>query len=158
MDETTREIIRGITVRYPEPRKLPGRHSGCVYYDCPRLSPSQLSRLAASALWEDEHIEFDIVVGLAYRGIFFAFALAGGKEAAILQADGGVFGPQLKGQRVIVVDDVIVGGSTMKNSRAQLEAMGAIVVGFACIVDRSNGAASKELGLPLISSFRTSLE
>ena len=158
MDETTREIIRSITVRSETERPLPGGHSGCVYYDCPQLTPSQLSRLAASAMWEDEHIDFDVVVGLAYRGIFFASAIAGGKPAAILQADGGVFGPALKDKRVILVDDVIVNGTAILKSKAQVEALGAKVVAFACIIDRSNGKPGKELGCPLISSFRTILE
>lgn len=158
MDETTREIIKNITIRYQSEQSLPGGHSGCVYYDCPQLTPSQLSRLAASAMWEDEHIEFDVVVGLAYRGIFFASAIAAGKPAAILQADGGVYGPALKDKRVILVDDVIVAGETILKSKAQVEALGARVVALACIIDRSNGISGRELGCPLISAFRTILE
>lgn len=158
MDETTREIIRNITVRSEAGRSLPGGHIGCVYYDCPQLTPSQLSRLAASAMWEDEHIEFDIVVGLAYRGIFFASAIAGGKPAAILQADGRIYGPSLDRKRVIVVDDVIVNGTTISKSKDQLEALGAKVVALACIIDRSNNLIGKELGVPLISAYRTVLE
>ena len=158
MDETTREIIRSITIRSEAEQALPGGHNGCVYYNCADLTPSQLSRLAASAMWEDEHIEFDIVVGLAYRGIFFASAIAGGKPAAILQADGGIYGPFLDGKRVIIVDDVIVNGSTVSKSKKQIEAMGAKVVALACIIDRSNGLIGKELGAPLISAFRTVLE
>ena len=158
MDETTREIIRSITVRYEQPQSLPGGHTGCVYYDCPQLSPSQLSRLAASAMWEDEHIEFDIIVGLAYRGILFASALAGGKHVAILQADRNMFGPSLKQKRVIVVDDVIVGGATILESKKHLESLGAEVVAVACIIDRSATGIERSLGCPLISSFRTVLE
>lgn len=158
MDETTREIIRSITIRYSAEQVLPGGHSGCVFYDCAQLSPSQLSRLAASAMWEEEHLDFDIMVGLAYRGIFFASALAGGKQVAILQADAKIFGPSLAGKRVILVDDVIVNGATILSSKAKLEELGAKVVAFACIIDRSTGNSARELGCPLISSFRTVLE
>lgn len=158
MDETTREIIRSITVSYQTEQPLPGGHTGRIYYDVPQLTPSQLSRLAASAMWEDEHVEFDVVVGLAYRGILFASAIAGGKKVAILQADGNVYGPSLEGQRVILVDDVIVGGATIIKAKAEVEALGAKVVALACIVDRSQGLSSRDLGCPLISSCHTLLE
>jgi orotate phosphoribosyltransferase len=109
-------------------------------------------------MWEDEHVDFDVVVGLAYRGILFASAIAGGKKVAILQADGNVYGPALKGQRVILVDDVIVEGATIRKSMAQVEALGAKVVALACVIDRSTKSSTRELGCPLISAFRTVLE
>lgn len=158
MDETTREIIKSITIRSDAEQQLPGGHKGCIFYNCAYLTPSQLSRLAATAMWEDEHIDFDVVVGLAYRGIFFASAIAAGKPAAILQADGGIYGPSIDGKRVILVDDVIVNGSTISQSKKQLESMGAKVVALACIIDRSNGLGARQLGAPLISAFRTVLE
>ena len=158
MDATTREIISSITVKYDKELSLPGGHKGSIYYDCPKLSPSQLSRLAASAIWEDQHVDFDLVVGLAYRGILFAFALAGGKPVAIYQHDGEVFGPDIKNKKVLLVDDVIVSGATIMESKAKVVAKGADVVALACIIDRTSPDFSRQLGLPLISAFKTVLE
>ncbi len=158
MDATTREIINSITVRYDKEGPLPGGHKGMVYYDCPKLSPSQLSRLAASAMWEDQHVDFDLVLGLAYRGILFASALAAGKPVAIYQHDGDVYGPDLKGKRVILVDDVIVSGRTILDSKNKVSQLGPEVVALACIIDRTSDEFSRDLGLPLISAFKTILE
>lgn len=158
MDATTREIISSITVRYESETELPGGHKGTVYYDCPKLAPAQLSRLAATAMWEDQHVEFDIVIGLAYRGILFASALATGKPVAIYQQDGNVFGPDIKDKKVIIVDDVIVSGRSILESKQKVSALGADVVALACIIDRTAPDFSRDLGLPLISAFRAVLE
>jgi orotate phosphoribosyltransferase len=158
MDETTREIISSITVKSEDERVLPGGHKGFVYYDTPNLSPSQLSRLAATAMWEDQHVDFDIIVGMAYRGVLFAAAIAGGKPVSIYQHDGEIFGACVKDKRIILVDDVIVSGKTILEAKLELEKLGAKVVALACIVDRSIDGFQRDLALPLVSAFRTVLE
>lgn len=157
MDDTTRSIIERITVSYSEPQKIPSGHSCKVYYDCASLSPSDLARLAAQATGHLAEGEFDMVLGIAYTGVFFAAAVAGGKPAAILQIDGELFGPSLKGHRILVVDDVLHSGRRMREAAKKAEASGATVVGYACIVDRSSGSVSKS-NVPVWSACQTTME
>ncbi|TCD48122.1 orotate phosphoribosyltransferase [Chlorobium sp. N1] len=44
-----------------------------------------------------------------------------------------------KGERVLVVEDVITTGGSVREVIEQVEAAGAVPVGVACVVDRSNG-------------------
>ncbi|MEY4669165.1 MAG: Phosphoribosyl transferase domain [Pseudomonadota bacterium] len=165
MDETTKKIIDKISVVYPKPTQIPTGQLCSVFYDCFQLSPSDLARLAADAVGDVDHDTFDIVVGLAYSGILFAAAVAGGKKVAILQKDGQLFGPALAGLRVIVADDVVHSGRRMREAAAKVIAAGGEVIGFACIVDRSGGRFSAgmasenmaKLG-PLWSAFQTDME
>lgn len=54
-----------------------------------------------------------------------------------------------KGERILVVEDVITTGGSTRECIAALEIHGAIVVAAASIIDRSNGAA--DVGVPRIS-------
>jgi len=54
-----------------------------------------------------------------------------------------------KGERVLVVEDVITTGGSTRECIAALERHGATVVGAASIIDRSNGTA--DVGVPRIS-------
>lgn len=153
VDATTLSIIERITERYPEPRLVYGGHRLKVFYNCALLNMAELARLAAAALGEDAHQHFDMAVGVAYRGVLFAGALAHGREVGVLQLDGEVCGPSLKGRKVLLVDDVIHSGKRLKQAATNISRLGASVVGVACIVDRSNGKATFEA--PLYSAFRT---
>jgi orotate phosphoribosyltransferase len=165
MDETTKKIITTISVVHPKPTQIPTGQSCTIFYDCFQLSPSDLARLAAEAVGDVDHDTFDIVVGLAYSGILFAAAVAGGKKVAILQKDGQLFGPSMRGLRVIVADDVVHSGGRLREAASKVGAGGGRVVGFACIVDRSggkflNGMPSEDNGelVPLWSAFQTDME
>lgn len=165
MDETTKKVIDRISVVYPKPTTIPTGQVCSVFYDCFQLSPSDLARLAAEAVGDVDHDSFDIVVGLAYSGILFASAVAGGKRVAILQKDGQLFGPSLKGARVVIADDVVHSGGRMRDAAAKVVAAGGAIIGFACIIDRSDGKlqagiASDEKGTtqPLWSAFQTGLD
>jgi orotate phosphoribosyltransferase len=165
MDETTKNIINTISVVYPKPTQIPTGQLCAVFYDCFQLSPSDLARLAAEAVGDVDHDTFDIVVGLAYSGILFAASVAGGKKVGILQKDGQLFGPSLAGFRVIIADDVVHSGGRMREAAAKVAAAGGKVIGFACIVDRSNGRFQEGLPSenkgelrPLWSAFQTDME
>jgi orotate phosphoribosyltransferase len=54
-----------------------------------------------------------------------------------------------KGERVLVVEDVITTGGSTRDTIAALQAAGAEVVAAASIIDRSGGAA--DVGLPRVS-------
>ena len=144
MNETIASIIDKVTVRYPKPTEIPGGHLCTEFFDCARLSPSDLARLAAQATGDLDEEHFDAVLGLAYSGILFAAAVAGGRQVNILQKDGAIYGPSLKGRKVVIVDDVVASGTHLHNAEAKVREAGASVVGYACVVDRSNGKVGSD--------------
>jgi len=158
MDETTRAIIDRITVTYDKPTKIPAGYLCQVFYDCARLTPNDLARLAAQATGHLPEQTFDLALGLAYSGIYFAAAVAGGREAAILQADGKIYGPGLKGKKVVLVDDVVFSGARLLEAARIAKEHGAEIAGYACIVDRSENKLCTLLDKPLWSAFQAGLD
>ncbi len=158
MDDTTRAIIERIVERYDAPRQLPNcDHESKIFFDCQKLTPNDLARLAAEATGHLPDEAFDVAVGVAYKGIFFSAAIAGGRQIAILKTDGKIHGPDLNGKRVLVVIDVLCLGREAKRAVSQVTQMGAQVVGMACIIDRSNGKLDNELG-PIYSAHQLPLD
>jgi orotate phosphoribosyltransferase len=157
MDETTRAIIERVTVTFPKPTRIPTGQVCSIFYDTFQLSPSDLARLAGIAVGHLNHDDFDVAVGLSYSGILYSAAVAGGKKVTILQKDGQFFGPDLKGLKVVVVDDVVHSGGRLRDATQKVQAEGGTVVGYACIVDRSNGNLPG-LPLPLWSAFQSEME
>lgn len=156
MDDTTKSIIDKITLSLATPKEIPGGYRVKVFYDCVQLSPNDLARLAAQATGHLAEGVFDIAVGIAYSGILFASAVASGQKVSILQIDGKLTGPEVKGKKVIVVDDVVCTGSRVCEAEKIIEQFGGKVVGYACIVDRSCG----KFGLPdkpLWSAFQAEM-
>lgn len=154
MDDTTRAIIERITVKFAAPQKIPSGHTASVFYDVARLTPNDLARLAAAAVGHLDPHAFDAAVGLAYAGVYFAGAIAGGREAAILQKDGKLWGANVKGKRIILVTDVVLEGQELLAAAKSDSLSGANIVGFACVVDRSNGKFGTS-ECPLYAAFRT---
>lgn len=151
MDQTTDTIIERITIRSDKPMHLANGEYSRVFYDCIQLTPNDLARLAAEAVGEIPESNFDMVVGVAYSGILFAAAVAGGKQVTILDHERKLQGPDIKGQRIIVADDVV---HTMKRVGEAIDIVsqfGGTVVGIACIVHR-NGAG--KLSVPIWSAYQ----
>jgi orotate phosphoribosyltransferase len=157
MDETTKAVIERITITFPKPTRIPSGQVCTKFYDTYQLPPNELARLAALAVGHLHHDEFDIAVGLAYSGILFSAAVAGGRKVAIIQKDGRFFGPDLKGMRVVVVDDVAHTGGRLLAAGQKVEAEGGAVVGYSCIIDRSQGLTMSG-GKPLWSAFQSEME
>lgn len=53
------------------------------------------------------------------------------------------------GARVVVIEDVITTGGSFREAVAPIEAAGGVILGCACIVDRSGGKA--DVGWPLVA-------
>lgn len=157
MDATTKTLIDSITIKCDPPKKLSSGREVSVFYDCAALSMADLSRLAALAVGHLEEDDFDMVVGIAYSGILFATSIAGGREVSIIEKEGTVYGANIKGMKALIVDDVVCSGSHLKKGRKIIESLGAKVVGYACIVDRSQGMSDIE-GIPLYPAFQANLE
>jgi orotate phosphoribosyltransferase len=160
MDDTTKASIDRIAIRFEKPTRIPSGQVASMFYDCYQLTPSELARLAADAVGDLEHDAFEMVLGLAYSGILFAAAVAGGRRVAILQKDGRIFGPDLRGRRVVIVDDVVHTGRHMLEAAEKVRSEGGIVIGFVCIIDRSAGLLSgvdSSLKAPLWSAFQAEM-
>ena len=100
----------------------------------------------------------DLVVSPAIGGIVPGYETARhlGVPAVWVEREGGEF--RLRrfeiagGSRVLIVEDVVTTGLSSRETVAAVEALGADVIGCACLIDRSGGEA--EIGVPLISLAR----
>ncbi|HUW98788.1 MAG TPA: orotate phosphoribosyltransferase [Acidiferrobacter sp.] len=112
-------------------------------------SMAQLGRLYARAV-HAQGLAFDMIFGPAYKGIPLASALAIGlaleydrdlpysfnrKEAKDHGEGGLVIGPPLQG-RVLVIDDVISAGTSVRESAELIAAAGATLAGVVIALDR----------------------
>jgi orotate phosphoribosyltransferase len=62
-------------------------------------------------------------------------------------------GPDVKGRKVLAVEDTSTTGGSVLTAVAALQEAGAIVVGVAVIVDRGAGPKVNEANLPYIAAF-----
>jgi orotate phosphoribosyltransferase len=140
-----------------------GLHSA-RYLQCARvlMDPKRASRLAealAAAIPEDIRHRIDIVVSPAMGGVIVGHEMgrALGVEALFVERPTGTFelrrGFRLRrGQKVLLVEDVVTTGLSSREAIAAVEAAGGEVIAAAALVDRSIGAA--DLGLPFIPLLR----
>lgn len=156
MDETIEAIINKITVHFDKPTTIKGGHKCVMFFDCAMLSPSDLARLAAQATGHIDEEVFNAVVGIAYSGILFAAAIAGGRQVNILQKDSEIFGPSLKGKKILIVDDVIATGNHLYDAEQLIARAGGEIVGYGCIVDRSGGKVGTSTK-PLYSAHQAAI-
>ncbi len=131
-----------------------------------------LARFYAQAIIESK-IQFDMLFGPAYKGIILAAAtammlaekginvpFAYNRKEAKDHGEGGVLvGAPLKG-RVLIIDDVISAGTSVRESVKLIEAEGAIPAAVAIALDRmEKGSGEKsavqeveqQYGLPVVS-------
>lgn len=138
---------------------------------------ARLGRFYAQAI-TDSGIAFDVLFGPAYKGIPLVSAAAialmemygrdiglafNRKEAKDHGEEGEVVGAPLKGKRVLMVDDVISAGTSVRESAAIIGAAGAVPAGVAIALDRQergqgDRSATREVevqhGLPVASIVR----
>jgi orotate phosphoribosyltransferase len=62
-------------------------------------------------------------------------------------------GPDVKGRKVLAVEDTSTTGGSVLTAVEALEAEGAIVVGVAVIVDRGAGAKIEEAGFKYLAAY-----
>ena len=124
-----------------------GRHSS-QYLQCARIFqyPSygeQIASILAQAFSEDD---IDIVIGPAIGGIILSYemakalrvqALFAERENGVMTLRRGFEIPQ--GSNVLVVEDVVTTGGSVKEVIELVNKAGSNVVGVGAIVDRSNG-------------------
>ena len=144
-----------------------GLHSG-VYMQCARLLqyPDKADRIAEAAagiLSKDIDIEkVNTVISPAVGGILWGYMLAfrlGKKMIFTERADGGM---QLRrgfsleeGEKVIIAEDVITTGGSVKEVIKICEDNGAEVAGIISIVDRNSGV---DFGYPYYNMLKIDIE
>ncbi len=132
-----------------------GRHSG-TYFEKFRIleSPDITGKLALALKekFKDESIE--LILGLATGGIILGYELASsfGTKAIFTERIKDKMALRRgfrikKGQKLLIVEDVITTGGSVKETIGIAEEFQADIVGIAALVDRSGGRMN--LGYPL---------
>lgn len=124
-----------------------GRHSN-QYMQCAQLLqyPELTEKVVGNIAEQFKNDDIDLVIGPAMGGIIVAYEVAKqlGKPGIFTERDNGRmvlrrgFAIQ-PGQRVLVVEDVITTGGSVKEVIEVVESNGGILAGAAVLVDRSGG-------------------
>jgi orotate phosphoribosyltransferase len=134
------------------------------YLQCARLlmNPKRAQQMAealAAKIPADIRDSIDVVVSPAMGGVIIGHEMgrALGKPAIFVERPEGRFelrrGFRLeKGDRVLLVEDVVTTGLSSREAIAAVEAAGGKVIAAASLVDRSNGSA--DLGVPYTPLIR----
>ena len=134
------------------------------YLQCARvlMDPARAERLAkalAAKLPAEVRGKIDAVVSPAMGGVIIGHEMgrALGKRAMFVERPQGRFelrrGFRIeRGERVLLVEDVVTTGLSSREAIAAIGEAGGTVVGAAALVDRSGGSA--DLGVPLTALIR----
>ena len=143
-------------------RLTSGKHSS-GYMQCAGIfTDPQFAAEAVRALVDSVDVAVDVVISPAVGGVLMGYETArqlGLPNIFAERQDGTMTlrrGFELRpGQRVLVVEDVITTGGSVKEVLALVEEQGAEAVAVAVIVDRSGGRA--DFGVPVHSLVEVSL-
>ncbi|WP_041605884.1 orotate phosphoribosyltransferase [Halothermothrix orenii] len=124
-----------------------GRHAE-KYLQCARVLqyPEYANELAEgiAQFWEDDNL--DVVIGPAIGGIVVSYAVgqALGIRAIFAERENGQMALRRNfkievGERILVVEDVVTTGGSVKEVLQLLEKTGGTIVGVSSLVDRSAG-------------------
>jgi orotate phosphoribosyltransferase len=141
-----------------------GKHSN-KYMQCAKIfqHPDISAELSKELAEKFDGYDIDIVIGPAVGGIILAYEVARQMEVRALFAEreNGAMtlrrGFEIKaGSRVLVVEDVITTGGSVKEVIDLVRAVGGEVVGVASVVDRSGGKALFDV--PFKSAMKIDIE
>lgn len=135
-----------------------GKHSG-EYMQCAKLfvEPKTSKQLCSALADKLKELKIDYVVSPAIGGIVMGYEMAcqlGCKNYFAERGSDNEFtlrrGFEIKkGDKVLIVEDVVTTGGSVKEVIALMEQLGAEIIGVASIVDRSNGKV--DFGYPYFS-------
>ncbi len=126
-----------------------GKHSN-QYMQCAKISqyPEYNQQIAACLVEKYKDEQIDVVIAPAVGGIVFGYEVARqlGVKNLFAERENGKMtlrrGFEIKpGQRVLVVEDVVTTGGSVKEVMEVVRAQGGIVIGVGVLVDRSQGKA-----------------
>ncbi|MFC1734518.1 orotate phosphoribosyltransferase [Candidatus Hydrogenedentota bacterium] len=141
-----------------------GRHSDRYLQSAIVLQSPQLAgKLGTELAHEFEDVEIDIVAAPAIGGIIVAHEVAralGAKASFTEREDGKMtfrrgIGPQ-EGDRILVVEDIVTTGGSVKETVNAAREWGAEVVGVGVLIDRSGGQV--EFDVPFKSLAKLNLD
>ena len=146
-------------------RLASGRHSG-VYIEKFRIMEDPPATAALCSMIADHFRDSgaSLVVGPAMGGVILAYETARhmGLHAIFAEkdAEGGLMFDRgfavTPGQPVLVVDDVLTTGGSVRNVLSLLEAAGATVVGVGFLIDRTDGGV--DFGVPFYACHAMQIE
>lgn len=124
-----------------------GLHSD-TYFQCAKLyqNPQVVEVLGKEIAKKLENIEFDTIISPAIGAIIIGYEVAKqcGKRNLFVERKDGIL--QLrrdyklkKGEKVIIVEDVITTARTIKETIEAIKDFEPEIIGVACIVDRTSG-------------------
>ncbi|MGL4606915.1 MAG: orotate phosphoribosyltransferase [Eubacteriaceae bacterium] len=137
-----------------------GKHSD-QYVQCAKVLrfPDAAEKVLAPVVEQLKNLEIDKVVGPAMGGVIVAFEIGRqlGKESIFTERKDGVMelrrGFEIKpGEKVIITEDVVTTGKSTIETKKVLEALGAEVLGVACIADRRGPGV--EINMPIFTAIK----
>lgn len=141
-----------------------GKHSARYLEKFKVFEHPRLTERLCAGLVAQVREPVDVVVGPTTGGILLAHEVARqlGSRALYAEREEGKAGRTLRrgqalsrGERVLIVDDILSTGGSLRDTIAAVRASGARPVRVAVLVDRSGGA---ELGIPLTALWTTAIE
>ncbi len=159
-DEDILQILKDTqAVRHGHFVLTSGRHSD-TYIQCARVleDPALTVKLSKEAVSRiPDSLEVDLVASPALGGILFGFAVALALDVKMIfseRKDGKmVFRRSFevpKGARVLVAEDVVTTGSSVKEVCDLVEEAGGEVVGVVSMIDRCSGRVFEQPFFPLL--------
>lgn len=124
-----------------------GRHSD-TYLQCAKIFqyPKYSEKFSKEIADQFRDFKIDVVIGPAIGGIIFAYEIARqlGAKALFAERENGIMklrrGLEINsGDNVIVAEDVVTTGGSVKEVIELVKALNGNIVGVASVVDRSNG-------------------
>jgi orotate phosphoribosyltransferase len=144
-DQVLQALLESQAVRKGHFRLTSGRHSD-TYVQCARVleHPGLTMKLAAETIARlPEDIQIDLVASPAVGGILFGFAVAAALDVDLIfserEAGAMVFRRAFEvpeGARVLIAEDVVTTGGSVKELEDLILAAGACVVGVVSLIDR----------------------
>ncbi|WP_353892237.1 orotate phosphoribosyltransferase [Proteinivorax hydrogeniformans] len=140
-----------------------GRHSD-KYMQCAQVFqyPKYSNLLSEALVDKIKHLEIDVVVGPAMGGLIFGFNVAQKLGVKSIFAErvekkmtfkrGFTINP---GEKVLIVEDVITTGGSVKEVMEVVEGLGGEVVAVGCAVDRTAG---KDVGYEFYSLYEMDIK
>lgn len=139
-----------------------GKHSD-GYVQCAKLLqyPDKAEKALKIVVDKVKDLDIDIIVGPAMGGIIVAYELARqlGKPAIFTERVDGKMTVKRgfhieKGQKILIAEDVVTTGKSAYEAIKAVENLGGVIVGIACLADRTSG----EIKYPLYGGTKLNIK
>ena len=136
-----------------------GLHSD-RYFQCARFLqyPDLAGKAAETLARKLSKLDPEVVIGPAMGAVTFSYEVgrALGLRAFWTEREDGIMAVRRgfavkKGERVVVVEDVLTTGGSAREVVRVIEGLGGKVVAAACLVNRSGGSPFEDLNIPLVA-------